>query len=40
MMPPALDDDLRLGGRVEDFPIKQFIPEAGIEQPDEAVLPG
>jgi hypothetical protein len=38
--PPALDDDLRLGARVEDVPIKQFIPEPGIEAFDDAVLPG
>ena len=38
--PPTLDDDLRLGERVGDFPIKQFIPEPGVEAFDEAVLPG
>ena len=38
--PPALDDDLRLGERVEDFPIEQFVAKPGVEALDEAVLPG
>src|SRR5688500_16798112 len=37
--PPALDNDLRLSQRVEDFAIEQFIAQAGIEAFDEAVLP-
>ncbi len=37
--PPALDDDLRLGERVEDLTIEQFIPQSGVEGLDKAVLP-
>ena len=37
--PPALDDDLCLGERVEDLTIKQFIPQPGIERLDKAALP-
>jgi len=36
---PALDDDLRLGERVEDFPIEQFVAKPGVEALDEAVFP-
>ncbi len=38
--PPLLDDDLRLLQAVEDLPVEQFIPEAGIEGLAVAVLPG
>ena len=38
--PPLFDDDLCLFEGVEDFPIQQFIPEAGIEGLAVAVLPG
>ncbi len=38
--PPLFDDDLCLLQGVEDFPIQQFIPEAGIEGLAVAVLPG
>jgi hypothetical protein len=38
--PPALDNDLGLSQRVEDFTIEQFITQAGIKTPDVAVLPG
>ena len=37
---PALDDDLGLSQREEDFAIQQFIPQTGVEALDEAVLPG
>ena len=37
---PALDDDLSLSKREEDFAIQQFIPQTGVEALDEAVLPG
>ena len=37
--PPALDDDLRLGERIEDLSIEQFILQAGVERLDESVLP-
>jgi len=37
---PALDDDLSLSQREEDFAIQQFIPQTGVEALDEAVLPG
>ena len=40
MFTPLLDDDLCLFEGVEDFPIEQFIPEAGIEGLAVAVLPG
>jgi hypothetical protein len=29
--PPALDDDLCFGERVEDLAIEQFIPQSGVE---------
>ena len=38
--PPLFDDDLCFFEGVEDFPIQQFIPEAGIEGLAVAVLPG
>ena len=37
--PPLFDDDLRLLQGVEDLPIKQFVPEAGIERLTVSVLP-
>jgi len=37
--PPALDDDLRLPQRVEDFPVEQLVAQASVEALDEAVLP-
>ena len=40
MAPPALDDDLRLPQRVEDFAVEEFVSEPGIEGLDVAVLPG
>ena len=39
MAPPALDDDLRLLQRVEDLAVEQFVPQAGVEALDVAVLP-
>lgn len=39
MTPPAFDHDLRLPERVEDFAVKQFVPQAGVEGLNEAVLP-
>src|SRR6187200_554764 len=36
---PALDDNLSLSQRVEDFAIEQFIAQACVEAFDEAVLP-
>ena len=38
--PPAFDDDLRLREGVEDFAVKEFIAQSGVERLDEAVLPG
>ena len=38
--PPLFDDDLCFPEGVEDFPIQQFIPEAGIEGLAVTVLPG
>ena len=37
--PPVFDDDLSLLQGIEDLPIKQFIPEAGIEGLAVSVLP-
>ena len=37
--PPLFDDDLCLLQGVEDFAIKQFVPEAGIEAFTVSVLP-
>jgi hypothetical protein len=37
--PPALDGDPRLGKRVEDFTVEQFVAKSGVEALDEAVLP-
>ena len=37
---PALDDDLGLSKREEDFAIEELIPQPGVEALDEAVLPG
>ena len=37
--PPLLDDDLCLFEGVEDFPIQQFVPEAGIETLTISVFP-
>ena len=39
MPPPALDHDLRLSERVEDFAIEELVPQAGVEALDKAVLP-
>jgi hypothetical protein len=39
MAAPALDHDLRLAERVEDFSIQQLVSESGIEALDVAVLP-
>jgi hypothetical protein len=36
---PALDHDLRLTQRIEDFAVEKLITEAGIEALDIAVLP-
>jgi hypothetical protein len=36
---PALDDDLSLAERVEDFPVEQLVSETGIKALDVAVLP-
>ena len=38
--PPLFDDDLSLFEGIEDLPIEQFVPEAGIEGLAVAVLPG
>ena len=38
--PPLFDDDLSLFESIEDLPIEQFVPEAGIEGLAIAVLPG
>ena len=40
MLAPALDDDLGLFERVEDFAIEQFVAELGVEPLAIAVLPG
>ena len=40
MVPPLFDDDLCLLQGVEDLPIQQFVPEAGIEGLAVSVLPG
>ena len=37
--PPLFDDDLCLFEGVEDFPIQQFVPEAGIETLTISVFP-
>ena len=37
--PPLFDDDLSLFEGIEDLPIKQFVPEAGIEGLAVSVLP-
>ncbi len=37
---PLFDDDLSLFEGIEDLPIEQFVPEAGIEGLAIAVLPG
>lgn len=37
--PPSFDDDLCLLERIEDFPVKQFITEFGIEAFAIAVFP-
>jgi len=37
--PPALDDDLGLTQRVEDFAIEQFITQAGIKTLDVSLPP-
>ena len=39
MPPPAFDDDLRLGERVEDLTIQQLIPQPCVERLDKAVFP-
>jgi hypothetical protein len=39
MPAPALDNDLRLAQRVEDFAVEQFVAQARIETLDESVLP-
>ena len=38
--PPLFDDDLSLFEGIEDLPIQQFVPEAGIEGLAVSVLPG
>jgi|APSaa5957512493_1039668.scaffolds.fasta_scaffold223820_1 hypothetical protein len=38
--PPLFDDDLSLFDGIEDLPVEQFVPEAGIEGLAVAVLPG
>jgi len=38
--PPALDNDLSLVQRVEDFAIEQFIAQASIKTLDIAIFPG
>ena len=40
VMPPALDQDLRLAEGVEDLPVEQLIPETGVEAFAVAVFPG
>ena len=40
VLPPAFDDDLRLPQRVEDLAVEEFVPEAGVERLDIAVLSG
>ena len=40
VFPPLFNDDLCFSEGVEDFTIKQFVPEAGIEAFTVAVLPG
>jgi len=37
---PLLDDDLGLLQGIEDYAVKQFVSEPGIEALDKAVLPG
>ena len=37
--PPLFDDDLSLFEGIEDLPIQQFVPEAGIEGLAVSVLP-
>ena len=38
--PPLFDDDVSLLQGVEDLPIKQLVPEAGIEAFAVSILPG
>ena len=40
VMPPALDQDLRLAEGVEYLPVEQLIPETGVEAFAVAVFPG
>ena len=39
MAPPALNDDLSLAQRVEDFAVEKFVAQARIEALDVAVFP-
>lgn len=40
MVPPALDQDLRLAEGVEDLAFEQFVTEAGVEAFAVAIFPG
>lgn len=40
VFPPLFDQDLRFSKGVEDFSVKQLIPEAGVEALAESVFPG
>ena len=37
---PLFDQDLCFPERIEDLPVEQLVPEAGIEALDIGVLPG
>jgi acyl-CoA reductase-like NAD-dependent aldehyde dehydrogenase len=39
MAPPAFNDDPRLGQRIKDFAVEQFVAQARVEGLDEAVPP-
>ncbi len=40
VLPPLFNQNLRFSQAVEDLPVQQFIPEAGVEALAVSVLPG
>ena len=40
LLPPPLRENLRLGQRVEEFPVEEFVPKLAVEGLDVPVLPG